>query len=234
MLIGNWRPYLKFDDLGQYRCMAQQTYEPLINPEGTVFCANYDWKNKYQRRESDRPGYTENVVDFFWNKEVESLLAYKDKPYAPELIDIDYTNKRIFFKWYGKSCNEIIYSKEDLSDVSLNWRDQIASILLDLHNSGTYKLTMYSHCHMIDNHGQMRAFDWYGCMPVSDPLIDSVYMNAIIHGTALHRIKEVVTQDGKYDLGQMFKRSLGNYVRWGSQNLVYVYRQMFNEEPSSA
>ncbi len=234
MVLNNWSPYLKFDDRGEFRCMSQQTYEPLINPEGNVFCANYDWQNKYQRQQGQRPAYTEQVVDFFWNKGVESLLTYKDKPYAPELIDIDYANKRIFFKWYGKSCNELIFTREKLESRCPDWKDQIARILLDLYQSGSYKLTMYSHCHMIDNHGQMRGFDWYGCVPVSNPTIDLIYMDAIVHGTAVHRIKEVLTEDNKYDLGKMFKRSLGKYVMWGQEDLVHVYKQMFNEEPDRA
>lgn len=229
MNISEWDYYLKLDDYGQYRCMSQQTYEPLVNPEGTVFCANYDWENKYQRREGKRTLYTKDVVDFFFDKEVTNVLANKDKPYAPEIIDIDYVNKRLYYKWYKETCNDIVFSNRKLTDYCADWKEQVSNILLDLYNNGTYKLTMYSHCHIIDPDGNLRTIDWYGCVPVSDPVIESQYMDAIIHGTALHRIQEVRTDRG-YDLSMMFKRSLGHFVKWGNEDLTSIYNVMFKEE----
>ena len=63
MNIDNWKPFLKYQDgkLG----MAQQTYEPLISVDGKTFCANYDWRNSYQRQDEDRPLYTKEVCDYF-------------------------------------------------------------------------------------------------------------------------------------------------------------------------
>ncbi len=214
--------------------MAQQTYEPLINPEGNVFCANYDHLNKYQRLQGQRPLYTEESVDSFWKKELEHILMCKDKSYAPEILDIDQTNKRLFFKWYGKSCNEIIFGGNNLDDICPDWRQQLLDIMIDLYQNNVYKLTMYSHCHMIDNNGQMKTFDWYGCISKDNPIIEAKLIESIVHGTALHRIKEVQTQDGNYDLSKMFKRSLGKYVTWGNQGLEYIYRKMFDEEPDRA
>ena len=96
--ISNWIPFLKIDEDGS-RCMSQQTYEPLFNPEHTVFCANYDWTNKYQRQEdSNRMLYTLEVTNWFFDNEVKNLLQYKDKPYTPTIIDIDYNAKQIFFE----------------------------------------------------------------------------------------------------------------------------------------
>ena len=71
MDISNWIPLYKFDDSGKPQCMTQQTYEPLVSPDGKTYCANYDWQNKYQRIwQPDRVGYTEEVVDYFFYKEI--------------------------------------------------------------------------------------------------------------------------------------------------------------------
>ena len=235
MDISNWHPFLKIDADDLTRCMAQQTYEPLINPEGTVFCANYDWTNSYQRREDPiRPLYTSDAVDYFFNKEVENVLKYKNKEYAPEIIDIDYKLKRLYFKWYGETCNEIIYSGRDLSEKCHNWKDQIKNILVDLYNSGTYKLTMYPHCHYIDNDGNMRAIDWYGCVPTDDFCIETKYMDSIIHETAIFRLKETGDLvDGKYNLESMFKNSMSRHVKWGNYSMRYIYDEIFKERSNA-
>jgi hypothetical protein len=222
-MIDNWLPYFKLTDTGE-RALAQQTYEPLINPEGTVFCANYDWQNKYQRMYEPRPLYTELIVDWFFENEVYHILKFQDKPYMPKLLEIDQKNKKIFFEWHGKTCNEIIYSGGTLP---AGWDTQIESIMLDLHESNIYKLTMYPHCHFFDTAGQMKAIDWYGCVSTKDPFIESKYMDAIVHETARFRLDETERTKTHYNLENMFKQSMKQHVLWGDQNMMFIYNRLF-------
>jgi len=81
----NWKPFFKYGDDGSL-CLAQQTYEPLISPDRTMFCANYDWQNKYQRTYEDRELYTAEVCDWFFQNELYHLTKFKGKSYAPNII----------------------------------------------------------------------------------------------------------------------------------------------------
>ena len=226
-LTGNWKPYLKLDTYGS-PCMAQQTYEPLISADGKVFCKNYSFPNEYQYRETrDRPLYTKEVVDWFFNNEVYWIEKNIDKSYAPEILEIDRKNQRVFLKWYDKSCNQMIYGGDPWPEQQ--WRQQIKDIMLDQYQSGYYKLTMYPHCHYIDDTGNMRAIDWYGCVPVDRPYIEEKYMQGIIHETAKFRLAETgEAVKNVLNLETMFKRSLGTHVLWGDQNMSYIYREIFN------
>lgn len=232
MNTDNWKPFFKLDSNG-YRCMAQQTYEPLFNPEGTVFCANYDWMNKYQRLEdASRPLYTKEAVDYFFNQEVSYILKYQNQYFMPALLEIDHANKKIFFEWHGESCNHIIYSGKNLESYCPNWKDQIKSILVDLYNLGTYKLTMYPHCHFIDKNGVMKSIDWYGCIPVDNFWVEAQWMDSIIHHTAKFRLEETGDiVNGKYNLEKMFQGSMGKHVLWGDQDMKYIYKEIFGKEP---
>lgn len=224
MNIDNWTPYLKYNDgiLG----MAQQTYEPLISPDGKTFCANYDWRNRYQRQDDERPLYTREVCDYFFEQEVKYINLFSSRPYAPEVIDIDQMRKRIFIKWYNNSCNHTIYGNHMLD---LRWFDMIKNIVLDQYRLGYYKLTMYPHCHYIDNFGNMRAIDWYGVVPVDHPYIEEKYMDAIIHDSAKFRLEETgPRQQGLIDLEKMFKRSLSTHVKWGKSDMNYIYKEIFD------
>lgn len=229
MDITNWKPYLKLSEDG-YPCMAQQTYEPLVSPDSKIFCKNYSWPNEYQYMETkDRPLYTSEVVEWFFQNELKYIDLFKDKPYAPEIIDIDYNTRKIYLKWYGESCNQVIYRDMFPTWPSLEWRKQIKDIILDQYNEGIYKLTMYPHCHYIDNHGQMRAIDWYGCVPVDAPYIEEKYMQGIIHETAQFRLDETgKAVNHVLNLETMFKRSLGTYVKWGNDDMSYIYKEIFN------
>ena len=224
MNLDNWIPFYKYSDQGEPGCMSQQTYEPLISPDGRTFCANYDWQNKYQRRwQPDRPLYTEEVVNYFFNKEKEYALRFLNKAWAPKVIDI--TDTAIFYKWNGPTCNEMIYSRQTMPS---DWREQISNIMLDIYNSGVYKLTMYPHCHFFDSTGQMHTIDMYGCVEVKDPFIECKMMDGIIHETAQFRLDETGdTINNRYNLETMFKRSLGVHVKWGSETLSDIYKEMF-------
>jgi hypothetical protein len=226
MNLCKWSPYLKFDYAGSL-CMAQQTYEPLISPDGKTFCKNYAWPNEYQYRETlDRPLYTKEVVDWFWTNELMWIEHFKHKPYAPEILEIDLINKRIFLKWYGASCNQIIYSKKHWPEN--DWRQKIKDIILDQYNEGVYKLTMYPHCHYIDKDNNMRAIDWYGCVSVDTPFVEEKYMQGIIHETAKFRLEETGQSVNNFlNLETMFKRSLSTHVLWGDQNMRYIYKEIF-------
>ena len=222
-----WTQYLKLSEEG-YPCMAQQTYEPLVSSDGKTFCKNYAWPNEYQYIETkDRPLYTEDVAAWFFQNELTYIEFFKDKLYAPEIIDIDYTARKIYLKWYGESCNQIIYSKKDWP--AQQWRKQIKDIMLDQYNEGVYKLTMYPHCHYIDDNNNMRAIDWYGCVPVDRPYIEEKYMQGIIHETAQFRLEETgEAVDSVLNLETMFKRSLGTHVKWGDQDMSYIYKEIFD------
>ena len=227
MDISDWQPVYKFDDNGKAGCMTQQTYEPLLSPDGRTFCANYDWQNNYQRIwQPDRVGYTEDVVDYFFYKEADYAQWFSGYDWAAPVIEVDYTNKRVFYAWHGRSCNEMLHLNQPMP---ADWKDQLKTIMLDSYKSGVYKLTMYPHCHFIDPEGQMRTIDMYGCVETADPYIKAKYMDGIIHNTAQFRLDETgELVDGRYNLEEMFKQSLGKHVKWNGQTMDWIYKEIFN------
>lgn len=223
----NWIPYFKLDEAGT-DCMAQQTYEPLISSDGKTFCKNYDHRNEYQKLTGEkRPLYNKKITDWFFKREILWIEKFKDKLYAPQILDIDHRTKKIYLKWYGKSCNQIMYGRGEWP--KNEWKLKIKNIIKDQYSSGVYKLTMYPHCHYIDDDDNMRAIDWYGCVPINDPYVESIYMDAIIHETAKFRLAETgEIIDNRYNLEIMFKRSLSTHVMWGDENMSFVYKEIFN------
>ena len=220
MNTDHWQPFFKYGDDGTL-CLAQQTYEPLISTDRKVFCANYHWKNKYQRMYESRDLYTEEVCDWFFQNELYHLEKFKDKSYVPNILDIDYKNKKIFFEWHGYTFNEMLHNRE-----TVEWQEQLKYIMIDLYNSGTYKLTMYPHCHFLDANGVMKTIDWYGCVTITNPLIKAKYMDAIVHETARFRLEETDSTDTHYDLELMYKQSMINHVKWQGQSLGYIHDEI--------
>jgi hypothetical protein len=112
----------------------------------------------------------------------------------------------------------------------MQWINMIRDVMLDQFNEGYYKLTMYPHCHYVTDQGIMKAIDWYGCVPINNPLVPVQCMDAIIHDTAKDRLKETgEAVDGYYNLEVMFKQGLKKHVKWGHVSLEFIYNRMFNK-----
>lgn len=221
----NWNYQYKYADQNRPFSMAQTTYEPLVNPEKNVFCKNFVAKSNYHKDMGSRPLFTEDVVKWFFDNEVKNIERFSNKSYAPEVIDIDYKNQKIFIKWYENTCNEIVYTDPNWP---LEWLDMLEDIILDQYKEGYYKLTMYSHCHYVTNDGVMKAIDWYGCLPADNPLVPVNCMDAIIHESAKFRLKETgPAVNGFYNLRTMFKKGLEEHVLWGDKNLKFIHDILF-------
>jgi hypothetical protein len=68
----------------------------MINPEKNIFCMDWNPSNQYQTQHKEDRNLDE-LIDFFFPREVKYLTAFLKKSWAPEIIDIDYKNKQIFF-----------------------------------------------------------------------------------------------------------------------------------------
>jgi len=87
---------------------------------------------------------------------------------------------------------------------------------------------MYPHCHFIDKHGVMKTIDMYGCVDIANPTIPKFVMDGIIHETARFRLAETEQVGEFYNLENMFKRSMIEHVKWGTENMSFIYKEMFN------
>jgi hypothetical protein len=228
MNTDNWDYFYKFSTFNDsMKSIAQTTYEPLVNKEKNIFCKNYNHKNLYHQNLGYRPLYTKEVVKWFFDNEIKNIEKFAKKPYAPEVVDIDYKNQKIFIKWYNSSCNHRVYSDPNWPK---EWLLKFKDIMIDLYNEGYYKLTMYSHCHYIAQNSEMKSIDWYGCLPKESPLVPVNCMDAIIHETAKFRLEETGPAiDGCYNMETMFKQGLNEHVLWGDSNLKFIYDEIFKE-----
>lgn len=228
MNTDNWKVFYKCFE-NNNSSIAQTTYEPLISLDNSVFCYNYNHKNTYTLDSlGPRPLYTEEVVKWYFDNEVKNLLYFAKKLYAPEILDIDYKKQKIFIRWGGVSCNHVIYDNNN--HCSSEWIDNIEEIMLDLYSEKFYKLTMYPHCHFIDQHGVMKSIDWYGCLPSYSPLVPKNCIDAIIHESAKFRLDETGPANaGYYNMEIMFKRGLEEHVQWGNTSLKFIHAKIFNE-----
>ena len=226
MNIDNWNFYYKIDPVELRSVRSNMLYTPLINPEGNVFCMDWNPKSDYQLKHGPRENFPE-LLNFFFDREVENLLIFKGYQWSPEIVDIDLNKKQIFFKWYGETCNNIIYNRRDLSKECTSWQQQLYSIIKEIFNLGYYKPSLYPHCFFIDSEGLLRTFDFYACVPRSHSLIKFDLISSMVGPHSLVRFNEAMK--GEYvDVEILFKRALEHYIKWPDDALLKIYHKLYS------
>lgn len=213
----DWLPYYKQAEFEGGPITTQMCYTPLISPNGKLFCMDFTYPSEYQTSQG-RISYTEDFVDLVWNREIEYLEKIKYFDWAPEIVALD--NHKIFIKWYGGTCNDLVYGSKDLEEKYPDWRSQIFSIILDQVKVGILKPTVYPHSHYFDNTGKMHAIDFYACVEKGNTMIPYSSIESMIGSNS--RFDQARKGD-MIDVEEIFKSGLKDFSKWpgGLEALYY-------------
>jgi hypothetical protein len=161
---------------------------------------------------------------FFFIRELEYIERFKDYSWAPTVLEVDQTHKRIFIKWYGVTCNDLLYSNS-LDVFCKDWRNQLRSIIKDILEENVYKLTLYPHCFYIDETLSLRSFDFYACVDKDNAQLPINLVENIIGEQSVERWKESTVKD-TIDFELFFNRALDTYIKWNEQPLGEIINDL--------
>lgn len=225
-----WTPYYKRSpDAGyhQVRCETNLMYTPLVNPEGNVMCMYWDHFSDYQNYKQ-RPAFNEELLSYFFDKEVKYLSEFQEFSAAPRILDIDYNKKKVFIEWKGETCNDIVFDdSRELNNECPEWKQQLSEIVTHIFDKGIYKTSLYPHCFFIDQ-GQLKTIDWYACFPKDNCLVDYGLLKGMTGNNSSHRFEEALV-DNKVDFSLFFKRAIREHVKWPENPLPSLYQQLYGE-----
>jgi len=218
MDLENWNLYYKTHESTGELTTTQMCYEPRINPEGNVFCMNFSYPNEYQSKQV-RLCYDKNHIEFMFERECKYLKIFESKPYAPEVLDIK--DNKIFIKWYGNTCNDLIFKHKNLNE---NWYEDISTIIYDQVNLGYLKATIYPHSHYYDTNGQMHCIDFYATVEKENPFVELENVKSII-GFDTDRFSKA-TIESKVNVELLFKSGLTHFGKWPI-NLTDIHKKIY-------
>jgi hypothetical protein len=163
---------------------------------------------------------SDSLLAWFFGREVCGFEKFRHYAWAPELVDINTVNRRIYFKWYNDSLNHIIMdSNRDINIECPDWKEQLNKILSDIVSAGYIKVTLYPHCFYLDSRKRIRTFDFYGCVPVDDCMIELTKVEDMIGADSVSRFAEARVDD-KIDFNIFFDRLLDTHLDkyWNGDN----------------
>ncbi len=218
MNIEQWDFYYKVHEIEKRNTTTQMCYEPRVNAEKNVFCMNFCFTSPYQVNQP-RLSYSQDFVDFMFEREVKYLEIFEGKDWMPEILDIE--DKKIFIKWYGATCNDDIYRNNSLDK---NWHEHLKRIVLDQVDSGYLKSTVYPHSHYYDNNGQMRTIDFYATVEKNNPWLPYEKLLSLV-GTDTDRFEKSREED-LINVEHIFKSTLLQYSKW-PVDLTEIYKIIY-------
>jgi hypothetical protein len=200
-----WNNFYKHE-LGTL-AVANMVYEPLINPNKDVFKMNFN-NNQY----FVNPNMTDDFRQNWFSREANYIEKLKNKPYAPEILNIDHRNRIIEFKWYDRSLSKLIHTGE-ISAVP-NWQQQIKDILSDLLAANIRKSNLYPHTFYLDDKNKVRIMDLYACAGTEDRYVSKELLCSILFDINHPRFAQSLVGE-LYDTFMVYEMTIKtNYGNW--------------------
>jgi hypothetical protein len=190
---------------------------------------SWDVDDPYQAWEGKkRDGYTKELLDFFFEREIENIKIFQNYEWAPNILDIDKKNMKIFIEWNVETCNDLIVKGNNLNDICFDWKAQLHKILNDIIEMGYYKMSLYTHCFFIDENNKLKTIDFYSCIKSNDPFIEKKKLVGMMGKESKERFLEAEEGDLiNFDI--FFKQAIKKYIKWPEDALADFYRTRFND-----
>jgi hypothetical protein len=155
---------------------------------------------------------SDSLLAWFFEREVSGLKKFQGYSWSPELVDINHLNRKIYFKWYGETLNHILLDpNRDINVECPDWKEQLNRILNDIVSNNYYKMTLYPHCFYLDRKKRIHTFDFYGCVPIDDCMIELSKVEDMIGAESIVRFSEAHVNNN-IDFGIFFNRLLETYM----------------------
>lgn len=169
--------------------------------------------------------YPQDLVTSSFEREYNYLQQLSDYEWCPEVIQYDYANRKIYFKWYGNTCEE---------KLSTNWKEQLETIVRDLAEQRIYKPSFYTKFFYVDNNDNMRAYAFYSASNRSEQPISMDFYRPILnpHRAAL---VDTLAVNGLLDMSVLQFHAFTDYIKWPDNYLSEIYQRVYghNLETSS-
>ena len=171
-------------------------------------CMNFDTANSK---------YPKELVESSFQREVNFLHKISKYYWAPENIQVSESERKLFFKWYGSTCEQV---------VPPGWGEQLAQIASDLHTAKIYKPNFYPKCFYTDNNDCLHAFVFYSSSDYAEQPISIDFYKPILNEDRL-QVVDQLSIDGKLDMKFLIEKAFNEYIKWPGDPLPGIYKRVY-------
>lgn len=161
--------------------------------------------------------YPKELIQSSFDRELKNINLLKSYNWSPEILDIDFSNRRIFFKWYDNTAEDYLPN---------DYKKQLEKITLDLHKEKLYKPNFYPKCFYTDDKDYMHAYVFYSTSEYKEQPISMDFYKPVLNEDRLSLVEKLST-DGKLDMGLLIKYAFNDYIKWPGDPLPEIYKKVY-------
>jgi hypothetical protein len=190
------------------------------------------WFNETSDYLKGNKNITKDLVDFFFQKELDNLQRFQKFDWCPKLLDVDTTQNKILIEFNKATINYpfVQGGYDRLTELCPDWQEQIFAILSDIKSTGYFKMSLYPHCFFLDKRNRIKPIDFYACLPHDDAKIPKSKIQGIIGNQSTKRFDDA-TKGDMVDFEVFFKITMESYLSntWGENNpFPEFYKRLYD------
>jgi hypothetical protein len=155
-----------------------------------------------------------------------NISKYK---WCPQFGKDDRDGWRVYLKFGGHLCQDILDRNESLDQYCPNWREQLTQICLDLRQEKIYKITMDPEYFFIDENQTLKTFAFFNSFTQGEqPAMIELFMPSF--KPAESQFIYPRTQLGRFDFKYLEEYVYRNSL-WPDNILSEIYAKMYAVNP---
>ena len=160
--------------------------------------------------------YPQDLVSHSFYREVKFLEKLNSYAWCPEVVSIDEGNRRLTFKWYQNTCEDIVPS---------DYKEQLLQITKDLHQEQLIKPNFYKKYFYIDNSNIMRTYAFYSTSTYAEQPVNIDFYSPILNDKR-KQLVDTLTNSSYLDMRILQKHAYKDYIEWPENPLPKIYEEV--------
>lgn len=142
----------------------------------------------------------------WFDAELRNINLLSSKYYAPNILNIDSSNKEITLDWKD-ACN-LNHAFHKANNIPNDWLEQVKSIISDLEKSKVYKLNLYPHTFYVVN-DKIHLMDLHACVLHNDTILEQDISSVINDRQRFKFVNGIL--DIQHTYNYTIKNNVGNW-----------------------
>jgi hypothetical protein len=179
-------------------------------------------------RTDDNTQANEELIQWFFEREVKFLNQLSHLKTTPVVYDIDLKNRKVFIEWNKETLSQVLFTPgRNIDNEIPNWQEQIRDFLITAKENKFWKMALYPHCFYISKDNILKTIDHYSVVPYEERFIERKIIEGVIGKHGAYRFDDSTDKNGFIDFKKFFEITVTTHLSMTWPNTIFA--EVFKE-----